>query len=104
MQHIIERADPALIALARLHETRDAFEQYLRRDGPSDDADKVWHDRFESDLEAVTRTVPTTAEGFQASIAELCYQATQGFSHEAVSQWLTTFCDGVWDTVRHGRS
>lgn len=97
-------ADPSLTALARFHETRDAFEQHLKVFGHGDDAQiEALQAKYEADLETVTKTVPTTAEGFKASIEELCYQAQQGFTNEAVSQWLTCFCDGVWDLVRYAR-
>lgn len=96
MNSLATSTDPSITALQKFYKTRETFERYLKQSETDDAEIDRWHDRYERDLEAVTSTVPTTLEGFKAAIEELCYQAQQGFSSEAVSRWLATFCDGVW--------
>lgn len=104
MHKCAPEVDPSLEMLAKFRETRDAFERHLKVFGHAEDAQTdVLQAKYEADLEAVTKTTPSSVEGYQAVVQELCYQVQQGLSRDAISRWLDTFVESIWDLHRYAR-
>ncbi|MBN9457374.1 MAG: hypothetical protein J0I54_12165 [Bosea sp.] len=88
-------ADPVFDALKQFHRTRRSYEENTSQFDQSPDQFDAWCERFEGDLEAVRVAVPTTPEGFEASIAELAHQMASSLGDGAARQWLRSIDEGI---------